>query len=350
LQTFHEILHTSSAHLEAIQDKSVALVVTSPPYPMIEMWDDIFINQNPLIGEALSQFDGTRAFELMHETLDAIWEEVDRKMINNGFVCINIGDATKTINGQFQLYPNHARIIQKFMEMGYSVLPDIIWRKQTNAPNKFMGSGMFPAGAYVTFEHEYILIFRKGGKREFKLKEEKQLRQESAYFWEERNVWFSDLWDIKGTGQQMKVEKSRERSGAFPFELAYRLINMYSVKGDTVLDPFVGTGTTVFAAMCAGRNSYGAEIDMELALSIAQQAGTLQKNLNNIIQTRLDQHQQFVQAEVEKGKDKWYTNLPHQFKVKTKQEVNLYLPLIENILAMDNKVFVTYSGSTPSGT
>lgn len=349
MQTTHEILHTSSARLDAIQDKSVALVVTSPPYPMIEMWDDIFIGQNPSIGEALESHDGNSAFELMHETLDTIWEEVDRKMIDSGFVCINIGDATKTINGQFQLYPNHARIIRKFSEMGYSVLPDIIWRKQTNAPNKFMGSGMYPAGAYVTFEHEYILIFRKGGKREFKTKDEKQMRQESAYFWEERNVWFSDLWDIKGTGQQMKVEKSRERSGAFPFELAYRLINMYSVKGDTVLDPFVGTGTSVFAAMCAGRHSYGAEIDMELALSIAKHAGTLQNSLNKVIQNRIEQHIRFIQEEEEKGKDKWYINLPHQFKVKTKQEVNLHLPSIENILSMDNKIFVTYSDNTPSG-
>lgn len=352
LQTIHEILNTSSKHLEAIQDQSVALVVTSPPYPMIEMWDDIFISQNPDIEKAILDGEGYQAFELMHKILDEIWEEVDRKVMKNGFVCINIGDATKNINNHFQLFSNHSRIIQKFVQMGYSVLPDIIWRKQTNAPNKFMGSGMYPAGAYVTFEHEYILIFRKGGKREFKSNEEKQLRQQSAYFWEERNLYFSDLWDLKGTSQQMKVQKSRERSGAFPFELAYRLINMYSIKGDTVLDPFVGTGTTVYAAMCAERNSYGVELDTELAFNIAEAAGSLQNNLNTVIEHRLQQHKQFVEVEEAKGKDKWYVNVPHQFKVKTRQEINLQLTFIESILSMDNKVFVNYSdsGKMPSGT
>lgn len=73
----------------------------------------------------------------------------------------------------FQLYPNHARIINAFHALGVSNLPNILWRKQTNAPNKFMGSGMLPAGAYVTLEHEWILIFRKGGKRIFKSPENK---------------------------------------------------------------------------------------------------------------------------------------------------------------------------------
>ena len=74
----------------------------------------------------------------------------------------------------FVLYPNHARILNSLLDIGFSVLPDILWRKQTNAPNKFMGSGMLPAGAYVTLEHEYVLIVRKGSKREFKTEDEKR--------------------------------------------------------------------------------------------------------------------------------------------------------------------------------
>ena len=104
-----------------------------------------------------------------------------------------------------------------------------------------MGSGMLPAGAYVTLEHEYILIVRKGSKREFKTEVEKENRRESALFWEERNVWYSDVWtDIKGTEQKLPKAMSRLRSAAFPFELAYRLINMYSVKGDVILDSISG--------------------------------------------------------------------------------------------------------------
>ena len=105
--------------------------------------------------------------------------------------------------------------------MGFTNLPEIIWRKPTNSPNKFMGSGMLPAGAYVTLEHEFILIFRKGGKRIFKSDAEKLKRQQSAFFWEERNVWFSDLWTLTGTNQKLNNKNSRERSAAYPFDLAY---------------------------------------------------------------------------------------------------------------------------------
>ena len=141
-----------------------------------------------------------------------------------------------------------------------------------------MGSGMLPAGAYVTLEHEYILILRKGGKREFKKESDKQNRRESALFWEERNLWFSDIWfDIKGTPQTLGAQNlgdktARKRSGAYPFELAHRLINMYSVKGDRVLDPFLGTGTTMAAAMAAGRNSVGYEMDASLGPAISSMA------------------------------------------------------------------------------
>ena len=102
--------------------------------------------------------------------------------------------------------------------LGFQSIPLILWRKQTNAPNKFMGSGMLPAGAYVTLEHEYILVLRKGSKREFKKAEEKRNRHESAIFWEERNIWYSDIWmdtervpsitiDVEGNYEQMLREQ-----------------------------------------------------------------------------------------------------------------------------------------------
>ena len=115
------------------------------------------------------------------------------------------------------------------LDIGFSALPDILWRKQANTPNKFMGSGMLPAGAYVTLEHEYILIMRKGPKREFKTEGERVNRRESALFWEERNIWYSDVWtDIKGEKQDFVIPVSRSimhrppvprlRSAAFPYE------------------------------------------------------------------------------------------------------------------------------------
>ncbi len=247
-----------------ISTGSIDLVVTSPPYPMIEMWDGMFGEQNKKIQKALDTENGALAFELMNQELDRIWNEVFRVLIDGGIACINIGDATRKIGQHFQLYPNHSRVKHHCRSLGFQDLPSILWRKPSNAPNKFMGSGMLPPGAYITLEHEYILILRKGGIRKFKTEEEKINRRKSAFFWEERNLWFSDIWvGLKGVGQKISNQNDdlRKRSAAYPFELAYRLINMFSVKGDTVLDPFFGTGTTMIAAMVSARNSIGYEID-----------------------------------------------------------------------------------------
>jgi len=222
-KTTHEIVIGAAQKMTDIKNNSIGLVVTSPPYPMIEMWDDIMAKQHTDIRNALDRQDGLDAFELMHKELDKVWKETARVLMSGGFACINIGDATRTIGKKFQLYPNHARIISAFHSLGMQSLPNILWRKQTNAPNKFMGSGMLPAGAYVTLEHEWILIFRKEGKRIFKTAEEKLKRKESALFWEERNIWFSDLWQLKGIKQKITKSETRKRSAAYPFEIPYRL-------------------------------------------------------------------------------------------------------------------------------
>ena len=320
--------------MDGIPDGSVDLVVTSPPYPMIEMWDDAFTLQDDAIGACLSRADGAAAFELMHGLLDGAWAECDRVMRPGGIACINSGDATRTIDGDFQLYSNHSRILGGFLSRGFAALPDVLWRKQTNAPNKFMGSGMLPVGAYVTYEHEYILVLRKGRRREFSSSEEKTRRRGSAFFWEERNVWFSDMWfDIKGTSQGLVDAAARERSAAFPFELAYRLICMFSIKGDVVLDPFAGTGTTLAAALAAGRNSVGVELD-ETLLPVAQdflQGVTDAANEYN--RGRLGTHVEWVQSRIsEKGRLK-YTNRHYGFPVMTRQEQEL---LINDVAAVSS--------------
>lgn len=342
MTTKHKIINEDAQNMHFIQDKSIGLVVTSPPYPMIEMWDTIFSSQNLQIAQSLQNGDFNLAFSEMHNILNHVWREVDRVLIDGGFVCINIGDATRNCNGNFKLFSNHSRIISFFHDMNYSVLPDIIWRKQTNAPNKFMGSGMLPAGAYVTFEHEYVLIFRKNAKREFKTDNDKLLRQTSAYFWEERNKWFSDLWDLKGSTQNIKQINSRSRSAAFPFELAYRLINMYSVKGDTILDPFSGTGTTMAAAMCSERNSVNVEIDKSYCQYMAESCCNISDNLNSIIKERIKNHLIFTQEEISRGKEMKYYNKSHGFNVKTKQEINLCLEGIEKISREDDEITVSY--------
>ena len=329
METLHRPIIADSRSMEDLSDNSIDLVVTSPPYPMIEMWDKIFASFLPKITKLLAKEDGPGAFEAMHKVLDSVWAECYRVLKPGGFACINIGDATRTIRENFSLYTNHARILAAAQLLGFSSLPCILWRKQTNAPNKFMGSGMLPAGAYVTLEHEYILILRKGGKREFKKESDKQNRRESALFWEERNLWFSDIWfDIKGTPQTLGAQNlgdktARKRSGAYPFELAHRLINMYSVKGDRVLDPFLGTGTTMAAAMAAGRNSVGYEMDASLGPAISSMANGLNVTVPPLIKQRLVRHISFVLERMETRGPLKHKNLHYGFPVMTAQEKGL---------------------------
>lgn len=345
MKTEHKIIFSDATEMEDVPSQSVDLAVTSPPYPMIQMWDEIFSKQSSSVKDALIKRDGSKAFELMHAVLDPIWAEVYRVLKFGGFACINIGDATRTINGNFVLYPNHMRILKSALELGFSALPCVLWRKQTNAPNKFMGSGMLPAGAYVTLEHEYILILRKGVKREFKKEKNKKIRRESAIFWEERNTWYSDIWfDIKGTSQALNKKKSRLRSAAYPFELAYRLINMYSAKGDIVLDPFLGTGTTIYAAMASGRNSIGYEIDTSLRDTIREVNDQIINTSNEYIKNRLLKHIQFVIKWIEEKGAFKYKNKFYGFPVMTSQEQDLILnELIDHNDTGDNAFEVKYN-------
>lgn len=345
MKTTHKILFQDARDLREIPSESVDLVVTSPPYPMIEMWDEMFSHQNPEIQDALANGDGRQAYALMHEILDAVWNEVFRVLKNGKFACINIGDATRTVKGNFCLYPNHARILTHLLNIGFSALPDILWRKQANTPNKFMGSGMLPAGAYVTLEHEYILIVRKGSKREFKTADEKENRRESALFWEERNVWYSDVWtDIKGTGQKLPKAMSRLRSAAFPFDLAYRLINMYSVKGDVILDPFLGTGTTTAAAMTSRRNSIGVEIDKGFQQVICPIVHHIVDFSNGYLSDRLRRHFAFVENRIQNSGALKYTNKHYGCPVVTSQEQFILLNGLKEIYTRGDNIFdVMYS-------
>ena len=346
MNTRHKIHFGLSQNMDKIGNDTIDLVVTSPPYPMIEMWDEIMSLQNPEIGKAIKENNGDLAFELMHKELDKVWSEVNRVTKPGGWACINIGDATRTLDGEFKLYPNHSRIIQYFLSVGFSNMPNIIWRKQTNAPNKFMGSGMLPAGAYVTLEHEWVLIFRKGLKRTFKSDDEKLSRKQSSFFWEERNIWFSDMWDLKGTRQNIDNKNSRERSAAYPFEVPFRLINMFSLKGDTILDPVLGTGTTTLAAMATGRNSIGYDVDENITHPLNEELKNkdLVDTLNRANITRISNHIEFVKnRKVDKGQDTFiHRNENYAFEVMTNQETEILINFVKDIKVKDEEISVGY--------
>ena len=343
MQTLHKLHFSDSRSLKELEKESVDLVLTSPPYPMIQMWDRHFSKMNPKIKAAIARGHGRVAFELMHKELDKTWYELARVLKNGGIVCVNIGDATRSLRGTFQLFNNQSHITGTFESMGFHALPKILWRKQTNKPNKYLGSGTLPVGAYVTLEHESVLIFRKNGQRSFEGKE-KWLRRRSAFFWEERNVWFSDVWEgLKGTGQELNRPRMRKRSAAFPFELAYRLINMYSIIGDTVLDPFLGTGTTMVAAITCARNSVGYEIDRRFNSIIMSRTADVVLNANRVVSERLQAHEAFVERRIAQGKKVLHRSKRYGFPVVSRQEVDIGFLFPDRYRKNNGTIQVDYS-------
>ncbi len=156
-----------SRRMQELSDSSVHLVVTSPPYPMVGIWDDFF------------REEAAESYDAMHIYLNQTWKEVKRVLVPGGIACINIGDATRTKDGMFHLYPNHSRVIETFERLGLVTLPYVLWKKPTTKPRykgkgAFLGSGFLPPNAYVTLDMEYILIFRNGGLRTFEPKDPKR--------------------------------------------------------------------------------------------------------------------------------------------------------------------------------
>lgn len=333
--TEHAILVDDARDVSLPAD-SIDLVVTSPPYPMIEMWDEVFSALSPDVEDALTNGRGMDAFELMHQTLDQVWERLADAVVDGGFVCINIGDATRTIDGDFQAFPNTARIIETFRDLGFHVLPRIYWQKPTNSPTSFMGSGTLPPNAYPKLEHEHILIFRNGSAKEFEPRD--AVRYESAYFYEERNKWFSDHWtDVHGVqqafedatdspagpGADQEQSEHRDRTAAFPIVLPYRLINMFSVYGDVVYDPFAGTGTTTVAAMLTGRHSVGVEIDSAVAGVLDERVQQVPASSQAVINDRIERHQAYLQERAAAGNPASYQAHQYPFDVVTQQEQDI---------------------------
>ncbi|HTT74052.1 MAG TPA: site-specific DNA-methyltransferase [Thermoplasmata archaeon] len=231
-------------HLDSVPDRTVALVVTSPPYPMIPQWDGLF--------RALGASD----YPGMLRVLADAWRECRRVLEPGGILAVNIGDALRSVDGEFRLWPNAAETTVAAARAGFTPLPYVLWKKPTNKPNAFLGSGFLPPNAYVTLDCEFVLLFRNGPLRRFAPHDPR--RAESRYARTERDAWFSQIWaDVRGARQ----DRGAGRTGAFPPELPERLVRMFSVVGDTVLDPFAGTGTTLWAAARWGRNAIGVECD-----------------------------------------------------------------------------------------
>lgn len=243
-------LHEGSAEALPWPGASVHLVVTSPPYPMIEMWDADLAKQTGLASTDPAFFDAA------HALLARAWAECRRVLVPGGLLAVNVGDATRKLpGGDFRCWPNHAEVTRRCEALGFQSLVPILWKKPTNKPNAFLGSGFLPPNAYVTLDCEFILLFRNGSARTLPPKD--PLRYASEFSKAERDTWFSQIWDFKGARQD-------DGLAAFPEEVPERLVRMFSCLGETVLDPFAGSGTTLRVARRLGRRALAAERNADL--------------------------------------------------------------------------------------
>jgi modification methylase len=237
-------VHGDARTLDGVRDASVELVLTSPPYPMVPQWDAQF--------HALGADDQGAMLEVLADA----WRACYRVLVPGGLLAIVIGDALRRGKDGFRLWPNHAATLLDAQRVGFRALPYVLWKKPTNRPNAYLGSGFLPPNAYVTLDCEFVLLLRKGELRRFPRRDPR--REASRFGRAERDLWFSQVWeDVRGAPQRGPAG----RTGAFPHALAERLVRMFSVVGDTVLDPFAGTGTTLWAAVGLGRHAVGVELD-----------------------------------------------------------------------------------------
>jgi len=247
--TNHRLINGDARDLSFLNDESVHLAVTSPPY-----WNLKRYNENP------DQLGHIQDYETFLTELEKVWRHVYRVLVPGGRLVCVVGDVcvARRNFGRHLVFPLHADVCVICRHIGFDNLNPIIWHKISNAsyevPNgsKFLGKPYEP-NAIIKNDMEFILMQRKpGGYR----KPSESQRKSSIISKEEFNRWFQQIWNIPGAS-------TKQHPAPFPLELAIRLVRMFSFTGDTVLDPFCGTGTTMIAALRTGRNSIGVEIEPE---------------------------------------------------------------------------------------
>lgn len=247
--TRHFLFNGDARDLNWIPDNSVHLVVTSPPYWTLKKYND-----HP------AQLGDVGGYEAFHDELDKVWRHCYRVLVPGGRLVVVVGDvclARRRNNGRHLVMPLHADIAVRCRKIGFDYLTPIYWHKIANASyevengSSFLGKPFEP-NAILKNDTEYILMLRKhGGYR----KPTAAQRRQSKMTKDEYNAWFKSIW----TG--VTGASTKRHPAPYPVEIAYRLIRMFSFVEDTVLDPFVGTGSTTIAAIQTGRNSIGTEID-----------------------------------------------------------------------------------------
>jgi len=257
-QTTHKVINGDCRNMSNVSDNSVELIITSPPYWQLK--DYGVSNQ---IG-----FDDD--YETYINNLNIVWKECFRVLDNGCRLCINVGDqfARSTYYGRYKVIPIHSEIIRFCESIGFDFMGQIIWQKSTtmntSGGGAVMGSFPYPRNGIVKLDFEYIMLFKKQGKAKKSTAEQKELSKMTNEEW---NTFFAGHWNFAGSKQDKHL-------AMFPDELPRRLIKMFSFAGETVLDPFAGSGTTAKIARELGRNSISYEINSDFISVIEDKLGT----------------------------------------------------------------------------
>jgi modification methylase len=264
--TTHHLIRGDTRSLSFIPNESLHLAVTSPPY-----WSLKRYNENP------SQLGHISDYEEFLGELTKVWKEIYRVLVPGGRLVCVVGDVclSRREHGRHLVMPLHSDIAVICRKIGFDNLNPIIWHKISNATfeantgTKFLGKPYEP-NAIIKNDIEFILMQRKPGGYRKPTEEQRRL---SMIDKNDFNEWFRQFWTITGAS-------TRNHPAPFPLELASRLVKMFSFWGDTILDPFCGTGTTMLAAMKCGRNSIGCEIDEEYCRLILKRLSEESHNLS----------------------------------------------------------------------
>lgn len=245
INTKHTLVTGDSRNLSLIPDKSVHLIITSPPYWQLKDYG----NDN--------QIGFHDSYEGYINNLNMVWSECNRILHDGCRLCINIGDqfARSVYYGRYKVIPIRTEIIRFCETLGMDYMGAIIWQKQTTmnttGGGAVMGSFPYPRNGILKIDYEFILIFKKQGKAPVPSLEQKKSSEMTKEEW---NTYFASHWTFGGAKQDGHI-------AVFPEELPHRLIKMFSFAGETVFDPFMGSGTTALAARNLQRNSIGYEIN-----------------------------------------------------------------------------------------
>jgi len=263
MKTWHKIIIGDAKWMKEVQDESVHLIITSPPY-----WQLKDYGNGKQIG-----FNDT--YEEYINNLNLVWNKCHRVLHKGCRLCINIGDqfARAVYYGRYKIIPIRTEIIKFCESTGFDYMGAIIWQKVTTCHTTggatVMGSYPYPRSGIIKLDYEFILIFKKYGNPP---KVSKEIKEQSKLTQEEWSQYFAGHWNFSG-------EKQDKHLAMFPEELPRRLIKMFSFVGDTVLDPFLGSGTTSLSAKNLNRNSIGYEINEEFLPIIKEKLGLKQSTI-----------------------------------------------------------------------